>query len=117
METASKALAAIAPLALATIANSFALLCCQASPAITSAVSRIWGTCRGDTKLPKSISSNPTLRSWLMYAIFEGVGMKVSKPCIASRGHSTIFMFDLDYRIKGWITMIILLDYRRYTDL
>src|SRR5262249_10854675 len=58
----------------------------------TCAVSLICGIALGDTKLPKSMVSNPTFKSRLMYWILTSVGMNASRPCIASRGHSIIFI-------------------------
>jgi hypothetical protein len=47
----------------------------------------------GETKLPKSIVSNPISNNELMYSIFFSVGIKLFQPCIASRGHSMILIF------------------------
>ena len=61
----------------------------------TSAVSTIWGIAFGETKLPKSIVSNPHRNKDCMYCTFLSVGIKSLMPCMASLGHSIIFTFSV----------------------
>jgi hypothetical protein len=50
----------------------------------------------GETKLPKSIESNPTRNKDWIYATFLAVGIKGFMPCMASRGHSIIFIASIE---------------------
>jgi hypothetical protein len=68
------------------------VVCDKSSAAKTSAVSCICGMALGETKLPKSIVSNPTRNSDCIYATFLSVGIKGLIPCMASRGHSIILI-------------------------
>src|ERR1700712_1188517 len=58
----------------------------------TEAVSCICGIAFGETKLPKSMVSKPMFNRELMYFAFISVGMSSLMPCIASLGHSMIFI-------------------------
>src|SRR5271154_2787180 len=73
---------------LAIIASNFVVDLSTCKPFNTSFVSAICGITFAETKLPKSIVSNPTCNNALMYSIFLVVGIKFFQPCIASRGHS-----------------------------
>ncbi len=64
----------------------------------TAAVSCICGTALGETKLPKSMVSKPMRNKDWMYATFFSVGIKVLMPCMASRGHSIIFIGSIDFK-------------------